>query len=316
MSLPIFIDDYTRNTTNVLTVGTFDGVHLGHQVLIGNVVKRARELGVPAVVVTFDPHPRSIIHPGSAGIRLLTTLQERSHIMKQYGVDDMVVIPFTRDFSMLSSAEFISQYLHQRIGMHTFVIGYDHQFGRNREGTIQTVERLGRELDFSVYVQQAHEVGDITVSSTVIRTLLEQQGDVSAAAAMLGRPYEWSGMVVKGDQRGRTIGFPTANLYSERSDKVMPAPGVYCIEAMLPGSGRLNGMMNIGKRPTFNRGETLVPEVHLFNFNDTIYGSTMKVRFLNRVRGEIKFSGSQALVEQLQKDRLCCEQIQSSRSQT
>lgn len=316
MSSPIYIDDYTRNPANVLTVGTFDGVHLGHQVLIGNVVKRARKLGVPAVVVTFDPHPRSIIHPGSGGIRLLTTLQERSAIMREYGVDQMVVIPFTRDFSMISSAEFIAQYLHRRIGMHTFVIGYDHQFGRNREGTIQTVETLGRELGFSVHVQQAHEVGHITVSSTVIRTLLEQKGDVSEAASMLGRPYEWSGTVVKGDQRGRTIGFPTANLRSERSDKVIPAPGVYCVEAMLPGTGRLSGMMNIGKRPTFNRGEALVPEVHLFDFNETIYGSTMRVRFIGRVRGEIRFSSSHKLIEQLQKDRLYCEQLRSSRTNT
>ncbi len=307
MSEPVFIQDYEKNPSNVLTVGTFDGVHLGHQALIHNVVKRAREKGAPAVVVTFDPHPRDIIHPTSDGIRLLTTLNERAAIMEDYGIDRMVVIPFTRDFSMLTSEQFIRDYVHRRIGVDTFVIGYDHHFGRDRRGSIQTLKKLSGDLGFSVYVEEAHEVKHTTVSSTVIRRLLEEDGDVAGAAEMLGRNYEINGTIVKGDQRGRTIGFPTANLNPDNKHKVLPALGVYCVEVKLDGQ-TFRGMMNIGIRPTFEGTTGVVPEVHIFDFDRTIYGSKMSVRFLQRIRGERKFSGPEGLIEQLIKDREMCRQ--------
>ncbi len=305
MSKPVFLKDYTRNPSNVLTVGTFDGVHLGHQALIRNVVRRAREQMSPAVVVTFDPHPRDIITPASTGIRLLTTLNERAAIMRKYGIDEMVVIPFDRDFSMQSSEEFIREYIYSRIGVNTFVIGYDHHFGRDRKGSIRTLQRLSGELGFSVYVEEAHEVKHTTVSSSVIRKLLEQKGDVGTAGEMLGRRYEMSGSVVKGHHRGRTIGFPTANIQPENKRKVIPANGVYQVEAELNGDF-YHGMMNIGIRPTFDGDTEVVPEVHLFNFNRDIYGNTMKVRFVRRIREERKFSGREELAEQLRRDREQC----------
>ncbi len=305
MSKPVFINEYRKNPANVLTVGTFDGVHLGHQALIDNVVRRARRKNAPAVVITFDPHPREVINPSSDGIRLLTTLSERAAIMQDYGIDEMVVIPFNRDFSILTSEEFIREYIFNRIGVDEFVIGYDHHFGRDRQGSIDTLKKLSGELGFSVHVEKAHEVRHVTISSTVIRRLLEIEGDVTAASEMLGRFYEMSGTIVKGDQRGRTIGFPTANVEPESNSKVLPAVGVYCVEAMLEGKC-YRGMMNIGYRPTFSGERKLVPEVHLFDFNRMIYGSRMRVRFIRRIRGEQKFSNVGALVEQLVRDRREC----------
>jgi len=252
-----------------------------------------------------------VINPSSDSIRLLTTLTERASIMQDYGIDQMVVIPFTRDFSILTSDEFIREYIFRRIGVDKFVIGYDHHFGRDRKGSIYTLRKLAKELGFSIHVEKAHEVGHVTVSSTVIRRLLETEGDVSAAAEMLGRRYEVSGTIVKGDQRGRTIGFPTANLEPESSRKILPANGVYCVEAMLEGQ-MYSGMMNIGIRPTFEGEKKVVPEVHLFDFSRTVYGNRMKVRFNRRVRGEKKFNSVEALVAQLVRDREICRQFGNS----
>lgn len=311
MSEPVYLQDYRKNSDNVVTVGTFDGVHLGHQALIHNVVAQARKKNAPAVVVTFDPHPRDIITPSSVGIRLLTTPAERANIMREYGINDMVVIPFTRDFSMLSSENFIREFIHDKIGVSTFVIGYDHHFGRDRKGSIDTLHQLSAELGFTVKVEQAHEVAHTTISSTVIRRLLEDDGDIKAAAEMLGRPYEMNGTIVKGDQRGRSIGFPTANLNPDSDRKVIPARGVYCVEVELEQQS-YRGMMNIGIRPTFDKGSKMVPEVHLFNFNRSIYGSRIKVRFLQRLRSEKKFSTPEALIQQLQLDRDHCMRIENN----
>ncbi len=308
MSKPVFINQYQRNPANVLTVGTFDGVHLGHQALIRNVVNRAKLKKAPAVVITFDPHPREVINPRSDGVRLLTTLSERASIMQEYGIDEMIVIPFTRDFSILSSEQFIREYVHDRIGVNEFVIGYDHHFGKDRQGSINTLRKLSGQLGFTVHVEKAHEVRHITVSSSVIRKLLEADGDVSAAAEMLGRHYEVNGTIVKGDQRGRTIGFPTANLEPDSSRKVMPANGVYYVEVTLENQ-RLQGMMNIGYRPTFSGEQRLVPEVHLFDFNSMVYGSRMRIHFIRRIRGEYKFESVEALVEQLVRDREQCRKL-------
>lgn len=309
MNKPVYLSSFKKNTQNVLTVGTFDGVHLGHQALLQNVVNRAREKKAPAIVVTFDPHPREVISPSEKGIRLLTTLGERSAFLHDFGIDKVVAIPFTRDFSILSSEEFIREFIHKRIGVDTFVIGYDHHFGRDRKGSIQTLQRLSKELGFTVYVEKAHEVSHTTVSSTAIRKLLEETGDVSSASKLLGRYYEVGGTIVKGDQRGRTIGYPTANIQPEHPRKVIPAIGVYCIDAELEG-GFYKGMMNIGRRPTFTgdkNDENIVLEAHLFDFNRDVYGRNIRIKFKKRLRGEMKFHNSQALMDQLSRDHKDCE---------
>jgi riboflavin kinase / FMN adenylyltransferase len=214
MSKIIYLRNAERDLNTVLTVGTFDGVHAGHKVLINTVIEKAAARNARSVIVTFDPHPREIINPGSAGIKLLSTLEERSELLSDLGVDEMIVIPFDRDFSLLTSEQFVRDIIWEKIGVSEFVIGYDHQFGRNREGTIDTVQRLGSELGFSSYVVSKQEVEHKTVSSTAIRRAIHDEGDMKLAAQFLERNYILNGTVVHGDKRGKKIGYPTANIQS------------------------------------------------------------------------------------------------------
>ncbi|MDZ7771203.1 MAG: bifunctional riboflavin kinase/FAD synthetase [Balneolaceae bacterium] len=297
----VYLDDVERDPDTVLTVGTFDGVHAGHRVLIDTVVEKTKKHGARSVIVTFDPHPREIINPGDAGIKLLTSLTDRREILEELGVDCMVVIPFDRDFSLLSSEEFIEDVIHRKIGVSEFVIGYDHHFGRDREGTIETVEKLGKKLDFETYVISKQEVGERTVSSTAIRRALSEVGNVRQAAKFLQRPYRLNGMVVHGDKRGKEIGFPTANLLPEDQRKIVPHDGVYAVRVRVEGDW-YGGMMNIGVRPTFE-GQQRVLEVHLFDFEEEIYGKSIQVRFIERIRDEMKFERVEELVARLESDR-------------
>lgn len=301
MSELVFLENVERERNTVLTVGTFDGVHAGHRAIIDTVVAKAKEKGARSVLVTFDPHPRNIINPGDDGIKLLTTLEERCEILEELGIDRMVVIPFDRDFSLLSSEEFIRDIIHKKIGVSEFVIGYDHHFGRNREGTIETIEKLGTELNFDSYVVSKHEVGKKTVSSTAIRNAISENGNIEQATEFLQRPYRLNGTVVHGDKRGKEIGFPTANIKPEHVNKIIPKGGVYAVKVRINGSW-FDGMMNIGTRPTFDGGQQTL-EVHLFDFKEDIYGKEVQVRFFKRIRDEKKFSGKQELIEQLKADK-------------
>lgn len=297
----VFLDDVKRVENSVITVGTFDGVHAGHRAIMDTVAQKAKEREARSVIVTFDPHPRNIINPGDSGIKLLTTLPERSEILEELGIDTMVVIPFDRDFSLLSSEEFIRDIIFEKIGVSEFVIGYDHHFGRNREGTIETIERLGKELGFDSYVVSKREVGDQTVSSTAIRNAISEEGNVEQAAEFLQRPYRLNGTIVHGDKRGKEIGFPTANIKPEHPQKIIPKDGVYAVRVRINGDW-YDGMMNIGTRPTFD-GKVQTLEVNLFNFDKDIYGKEVQVRFFKRIRDEKKFDGVDNLVEQLKQDK-------------
>lgn len=296
----ILLDDVVRNQDTVLTVGTFDGVHAGHRAILDTVVRKAKERDARSVLVTFDPHPRNIINPGEAGIKLLTTIQERSEILEELGIDEMVVIPFDRDFSLLSSEEFIRDIIYDKIGVSEFVIGYDHHFGRDRKGTIETIETIGKELNFDAYVVSKREIGDQTVSSTAIRKAISEKGDVEQAAKFLQRPYRLNGMVVHGDKRGKEIGYPTANIKPEHPQKIIPRDGVYAVRVRVMDNW-FKGMMNIGTRPTFE-GKVRALEVNLFDFDENIYGKEVQVRFFNRIRKEVKFDGINELIAQLRKD--------------
>ena len=306
----VFLEDVERVPNSVITVGTFDGVHAGHRAIIDTVAEKARKREARSVLVTFDPHPRDIINPGDAGIKLLTTLPERSEILEELGIDTMVVIPFDRDFSLLSSEEFIRDIIYKKVGVSEFVIGYDHQFGRNREGTIETIERLGKELGFDSYVVSKREVGEKTVSSTAIRNAISEDGNVEEAANFLQRPYRLNGTVVHGDKRGKEIGFPTANIKPEHSRKIIPKDGVYAVRVRINGDW-YDGMMNIGTRPTFD-GKVRTLEVNLFNFDQDIYGKEVQVRFYNRIRDEKKFEGKEELVNQLEQDQKEAKELLSS----
>lgn len=294
------IKEIRRDENTVVTVGTFDGVHRGHRVLIDLLCERSRKLKARSVVVTFDPHPREIIHPNDDGIRLLTTLSERYELLREIGVEGMIIIPFDRDFSLLSSEEFLRSYIWKRIGVREFIIGYDHQFGKDREGTIGTVQRVGRDLGFSVRVVSRQDVGSKAVSSTRIRKALREEGNVSLAKTLLGRPYRLHGRVVHGDKRGRSIGFPTANIEAESDRKLIPANGVYAVRVEVLNR-TVGGMMNIGTRPTFS-GQEKRMEVHLFDFSKDIYGEKVQVHFWDRIRSEQPFSDADALKVQLGKD--------------
>jgi riboflavin kinase/FMN adenylyltransferase len=291
--------DHVPNT--VLTVGTFDGVHRGHRALIETVVDKARQRNARSVVVTFDPHPREIINPGKSGIQMLTTLKERCELLEDIGVDVLLVIPFDRDFSLLTSEEFVRDVIYKKVGVSEFVIGYDHQFGRDREGTIETIEKLGEKLGFDSHVVSKQEMGDVTISSTLIRKTLSEEGNVKQAAEYLNRRYLLNGIVTHGDQRGKPIGFPTANLKPEHENKVIPKNGVYAVKVRVEGVW-YGGMMNIGIRPTFE-GQERTLKVNIFSFNEDIYGQTIQVRFIDRIRDEMKFSGIEELKDQLAKDK-------------
>jgi riboflavin kinase / FMN adenylyltransferase len=303
----VYLKDAVRDDNSVVTVGTFDGVHAGHRVLINRVVESAKKIGGRSVIVTFDPHPRDIINPGEGGIKLLSTLGERRELLADIGIDEMVVIPFDRDFSLLSSEEFVRNIIWKHIGVSKFIIGYDHQFGRNREGTIATVELLGNELGFDVQVVSRQEVGDKTVSSSAIRKALQVHGDVKLASELLERPYLLNGTVVHGDNRGTQIGFPTANIKPEHPNKVIPKKGVYAVKVKVENR-YYQGMMNIGIRPTFDGTEQTI-EVHLFDFDQDLYGNTIQVHFIERIRNEKQFSGVDELTEQLKADKLQSKQI-------
>ncbi len=308
----IQLKDIDRVENSVITVGTFDGVHEGHRALMETVVRKAKEREARSVVITFDPHPRDIISPRSDGIRLLTSLEERSEILNDMGVDVLLVIPFTRDFSLLSSEDFVRNIVFGKVGVSEFVIGYDHHFGRDRSGTIETIEKLGKELGFEAYVVSRKEMGNVTISSTTIRRELQEHGNVRQAARLLGRPYMLNGIVMHGDERGRAIGFPTANLKPEHPNKVIPKKGVYAVRVRVAGEW-YGGMMNIGVRPTFDElTETL--EVHIFDFDREIYGDTIQVRFLQRLRDEQKFDGIEALAAQLNKDKSAALSILEGRT--
>lgn len=301
MAKIVYLNNVSRNPQTVLTVGTFDGVHAGHKVLIHTVIEKAKKHKARSVIVTFDPHPREIINTGNSGIKLLSTLEERSELLADLGVDEMIVIPFDRDFSLLTSEEFVRNIIWDKIGVSEFVIGYDHQFGRNREGTIDTVQRLGDELGFESYVVSKQEIGDKTVSSTAIRSAIHDKGNMKLAASLLERNYILTGTVIHGDKRGKKIGFPTANINPGNFKKIIPKRGVYAVWIRVDGEYH-KGMMNIGVRPTFEGShETL--EVHIFNFNENIYGKDVLIQFVDRVRDERSFSGVDELISQLKDDQ-------------
>lgn len=301
MTKLVHINQVEYNPNSVITVGSFDGVHQGHKSVIKVLINEAKARNARSVLVTFDPHPRDIINPQLC-IGLLTTLEERATLLSSCGLDELVVIPFDRDFSLLSSREFVQEYILKKIGLSCFVIGYDHKFGKDRTGSYSTVAELGKEENFDVRLVHAHEIAEVTVSSTKVRNALLEEGDVNLAKSYLGHPYTLTGTVVNGDQRGRTIGFPTANIKPENAKKIIPKNGVYAVQAKVSGN-LYGGMMNIGIRPTVTNGQERTIEVHLFDFNSMIYGKKMQIEFIARIRDEMKFNGINELIEQIKRDK-------------
>lgn len=299
-------DEIDRDDRSIVTVGTFDGVHRGHQAIIEYLNSRAENQDGPSTLVSFDPHPRSVVH--GADVPLLTTVEERAALLERLGVDRFVVIPFSEEFAQLPPEVYVEDVLVNRIGLQEITVGYDHRFGKKREGDIDLLKDLGPTHGFEVDVIPPQEVDQDVVSSRGIRDLLSEKGDAEAAAEHLGRPYELSGIVARGEGRGREIGYPTANLALEDNRRLVPKRGVYATRVQLPGGDCRGGMMNIGRRPTFD-GMDVTVEVHLFDFDGDLYGERLAVQFLRRLRDERKFDSPDALAMQLSEDEQHCRTI-------
>ena len=295
------LSEISRNKQSVVTVGTFDGIHRAHQEIIREVVNRARMWEGRSVVVTFDPHPKEVVTSTRGPVKLLTTLDERIARLEHLQVDVLLILPFTPQFSRLSSREFYQQCIVEGVGVSEVVVGYDHMFGRNREAGIDELVHMGKEFGFSVFAVHAVTVDGEAVSSTRIRKALAA-GDLEHAMRLLGEPYSLSGLVVPGDRRGATLGFPTANIRPASEKKIVPARGVYLVKAAF-GKDLRYGMLNIGVRPTVSEGTNETIEVHLLGFSGDLYGTTIKVWFLRRLREERRFSSLQELTAQLHRDR-------------
>ena len=280
-----------------VTIGNFDGVHLGHQILFSKVVGKAHEIGGTSVVVTFDPHPLKVLRPES--IRLISTTQQKIELIERAGIDALIIIPFNLEFAATTAESFVEDILLKIIGVRELVVGYDYAFGRGREGNIDFLVTKGRERGFPVTVVEAYYVNGMLVSSSRIRELVAK-GRMRDVRTLLGRYYQIRGEVQRGRQRGgRVVGFPTANLRLSEED-LCPKPGVYVTQVIYDGKC-YGGVANIGYNPTFGENK-LVAETHIFDFDDNIYGKSIKINLLRHLRSERKFSGPEELSRQIRQD--------------
>ena len=306
MNVNYGIQEFKKLENAVVTSGTFDGVHLGHQKILKRLNEVAELTNGESVVITFYPHPRSVISPDNQIVKLLSTLDEKIELLEKSGVNHLLIIPFTREFSELSSEEFIQKILIETIGTKTLVIGYDHRFGKNREGGFDYLKLKNEKYGFGIEEISRQDIENVVVSSSKIRKAL-QEGDVPSADHFLGRNYSLSGVIVKGKQLGRTIGFPTANIQVREIAKLIPLDGVYVVKVYYKAK-TFGGMLNIGNRPTVD-GTFQTVEVNIFDFNQEIYGENLTVEFLQKIRNEQKFNGLDELKDQIVKDKITCKVI-------
>lgn len=302
------ISEFIKPQYTVLTVGTFDGVHLGHQKILERLKAIAIEHGGNVVVLTFHPHPRTILFGRESGFEMLNTIPEKADLLSRMGVDHLVIQPFTLDFSRMEYDLFVKEMLVDGLGVKTLVIGYDHQFGHRRKGNMAELLQLAPQLGFEVEEIPEQDVDEIAVSSTRIRKALKA-GEVETAALMLGYQYSLNGTVVQGRRIGRTLGYPTANIQVDDPDKLIPANGIYAVKVEIDNR-IFNGALSIGNRPTFDNGERSI-EVHILGFDEDIYGQPLRVVFHHFLRSEMKFHSAEALVEQMNADCRLCMQLLS-----
>ena len=286
----------------VVTIGTFDGVHIGHQKIIQQLILEAKKIEGESVLITFHPHPRLVLFPDNHNLQLLQTQAEKLQTLAENGLENVIILPFSKEFSQLSALDFVQTVLYKCLQAKKIIIGYDHQFGNDRKGNIDFLITQARDFNYEVIEIPAEEINEVNVSSTKIRTAL-QDGSVEIANAYLNKPFELTGTVVKGKQLGRTIGFPTANLELNDSTKLIPANGVYAVSVTINNEEKhYNGMMNIGFRPTVSQEQKQTIEIHLFDFQDNLYDSHLKVSLYKRIRKEEKFVNLASLKSQLSKD--------------
>ena len=297
--------DYKRIKNSVVTIGTFDGVHVGHQKIINRLVHIAETNKLQALVLTFFPHPRMVVQKDSS-IKLINTIDEKAAQLQQLGVDHLVLKEFTKTFSRLSALEYVRDVLVNKLKVKHIIVGYDHHFGRNRTATIEDLIEFGKFYGFEVTQIDAQEVGDVAVSSTKIRAAL-REGNMRVANDFLGYNFMLTGTVVKGKGLGANLSFPTANIFIEEPYKLIPKQGVYLVQSKIENQ-LVYGMMNIGKNPTVSQDKKTHIEVHFFNLDANLYSKTLKIELLEHLRSEIKFPNIEALKVQLEKDKALAQQ--------
>jgi riboflavin kinase/FMN adenylyltransferase len=290
---------YILAEPTIVTIGTFDGVHIGHQKIIKQLVDTGKKEELKSVILTFFPHPRMVLQKDS-NIKLIHTIDERSSILNNLGLDYLLIKKFTKVFSSLSAEDFVKQILVDKLNAKKIIIGYDHRFGRNRNASIEELKTFGKVYNFEVEEISVQDIDDVSVSSTKIRSALNE-GDITKANTFLGHPFMITGTVVKGKGLGRQLNFPTANIYIEETYKLIPKQGSYIVSSIIDGN-KIYGMMNIGVNPTVD-GEKESIEVHFFNFNKDIYNKKIQIDLLKRIRDEQKFESVDALKKQLAKDQ-------------
>ncbi|WP_245794718.1 bifunctional riboflavin kinase/FAD synthetase [Flaviramulus basaltis] len=299
MNISTNIETYKSTEPTVVTIGTFDGVHIGHQKIIKRLINTGKLEGLKSIILTFFPHPRMVLQKDS-NIKLINTIDERHAILDALGLDYLLIKKFTKEFSRLSAEDFVKQILVEKLNAKKVIIGYDHRFGRNRKADINDLKIFGETYGFDVEEISVQDIDDVSVSSTKIRKALNE-GDIAKANSFLGYNFMLNGTVEKGKGLGRKIQYPTANIYIEEDYKIIPKQGVYIVKSVIDGDV-LYGMMNIGMNPTVN-GSTQTIEVHFFNFNKDIYNKKIQIDLLHRIRDEEKFESVEVLKTQLSKDK-------------
>lgn len=289
-----------------LTQGTFDGVHIGHQKILKEVVSEAKEHNGLSVLLTFYPHPRLVLNPYDNNLKLLNSIEEKARYIEQLGIDYMIIMPFTKELSRMHAAEFVRNVLVEKLQLAKLIIGYDHRFGRNREGGLEQMKTYAETFGFSVEEIAAQDIEESIVSSTKIRKAL-LEGEITTANKYLGKPYAIVGKVVEGHKKGTEIGYPTANIQLESSYKLIPKYGVYAVWVYLENK-KFGGMLNIGLNPTFKEKDWSV-EVHIFDFNEDIYNKQIRIELIEHTRPEIKFEDIKELIKQLGEDERVIKEI-------
>ena len=293
-----FFDDYKAENPSAITIGTFDGVHLGHKKIIDNLIEKAD--GLSTTLLTFFPHPRMVLQQDS-NIKLINTIDERIQLLETTGLDTLIVYPFNKDFSRLKARDFVRDLLIEQLQLKKIIIGYDHRFGRNRTANINDLREFGAAFDFKVEEIQAKEIDEVTISSTKIRIALSE-GNIMIANSYLGYEFMLTGTVIAGKGLGNQIGFPTANIHIKETYKLIPRQGVYFVKSVIDGK-TIFGMMNIGTNPTV-KGKKQTIEVHFFDFDQDLYNKKIQVQLIKRLREEQKFNSIEKLQEQLKKDKV------------
>lgn len=294
------LSEFTPQSKAIVTVGTFDGVHIGHQKLLSTINELAIKEGGESVLLTFSPHPRLVLFPEDDSLRLLNDLNEKIKRLEKTGLQHLIIHPFTLDFSRTTALEYVRDMLVKGIGVHKLIIGYDHHFGKDRSGNLENLKVMAPEYNFEVLEIPAQEIDDVNVSSTKIRNAL-LEGDVTLANHYLGYHFMVTGKVVSGQELGRSLGFPTANIELFSKNKLIPGDGVYACRIRLNGRD-CNGMVNIGVRPTVSENTDRHIEVNIFNLDEDLYGQTLQISFISRLRDEMKFENLDALKSQLSID--------------